>query len=284
MPEYMSEYKVWFGKIYEKDSEFEVRKCDDLVQSFEESKSEKLGKLPFSLKEVGIRVFKSEEDYYFSLRRTAIQVAEKEVEKELKGSERYLISLLKALDEIDLGINLFSEKIRDLEEIKIDENTENFRRIVRDLKKLRRDIEDEINSQIAKLMPNMSEIVGGIIAARLIEKAGSLKRLSSLPASTIQILGAEKSLFKAMSRMKKGKKAKTPKHGIIFQHPFIRTLPKSLRGKMARFLASKLAIAARIDYYSGELKEELFESVKRKYEELRETSKTSKTSKAKSRK
>ncbi len=284
MPEYMSEYKVWFGKIYEKDSEFEVRKCDDLVQSFEESKSEKLGKLPFSLKEVGIRVFKSEEDYYFSLRRTAIQVAEKEVEKELKGSERYLISLLKALDEIDLGINLFSEKIRDLEEIKIDENTENFRRIVRDLKKLRRDIEDEINSQIAKLMPNMSEIVGGIIAARLIEKAGSLKKLSSLPASTIQILGAEKSLFKAMSRMKKGKKAKTPKHGIIFQHPFIRTLPKSLRGKMARFLASKLAIAARIDYYSGELKEELFESVKRKYEELRETSKTSKTSKAKSRK
>ncbi|RLI80996.1 RNA-processing protein [Archaeoglobales archaeon] len=280
----MSEYKVWFGKIYEKDSEFEVRKCDDLVQSFEESKSEKLGKLPFSLKEVGIRVFKSEEDYYFSLRRTAIQVAEKEVEKELKGSERYLISLLKALDEIDLGINLFSEKIRDLEEIKIDENTENFRRIVRDLKKLRRDIEDEINSQIAKLMPNMSEIVGGIIAARLIEKAGSLKKLSSLPASTIQILGAEKSLFKAMSRMKKGKKAKTPKHGIIFQHPFIRTLPKSLRGKMARFLASKLAIAARIDYYSGELKEELFESVKRKYEELRETSKTSKTSKAKSRK
>ncbi len=274
----MSEYKVWFGKICERDSELEIIRSDDLVQSFEESKSKKSKKLPFSLKEAGIKIFSSEEDYYSSLRRTAIQVAEREVEKELKGSERYLISLLKALDEIDLGINLFSEKIRDLEEIKIDENTENFRRIVRDLKKLRRDIEEEINAEIARLMPNMSEIVGGIIAARLVEKAGSLKRLSSLPASTIQILGAEKSLFKAMSRMKKGKKAKTPKHGIIFQHPFIRTLPKSLRGKMARFLASKLAIAARIDYYSGELKEELFESVKGKYEELR------KISKAKSRK
>jgi|Deesub1362A_J573_1020465.scaffolds.fasta_scaffold00024_158 nucleolar protein 56 len=273
MSEYKSEYKVWFGRVYEKDSELEVRKSDDLVQSFEESKSEKLDKIPFSLKEAGIRVFGSEEDYYSSLRRTAIQIAEKEIERELKGSERYLISLLKALDELDLGINLFSEKIRDLEEIKIDENTEKFRRIVRDLKKLRRDIEDEINSGVARSMPNMSEIVGGIIAARLIEKAGSLKRLSSLPASTIQILGAEKSLFKAMSRMKKGKKAKTPKHGIIFQHPFIRTLPKSLRGKMARFLASKLAIAARIDYYSGELKEDLFESVKRKYEEFREKSK-----------
>ncbi len=267
----MPEYRVWFGRVYGKN--FEVEKSDDLVRSFEESGNYE--KLPFSLKEVGIRVFGSEERYYTSLRRTAIQVAEREVEKELKGSERYIISLLKALDEIDLGINLFSEKIRDLEEVRIDENTENFRRIVGELKKLRRDIENEINAEMAKLMPNMSGIIGGIITARLIEKAGSLKRLSSLPASTIQILGAEKSLFKAMSRMKKGKKAKTPKHGIIFQHPFIRTLPKSLRGKMARFLASKLAIAARIDYYSGEPKEELFESVKKKYEELKENSKNS---------
>ena len=262
----MIEYKVWFGKIYKRNSELEVIKSDDFVKSFIESKCEKL---PFSLKEIGLKIFPSEEEYYSELRKTAIRVAEIEVEKELKSSDRYIISLLKALDEIDLGINLFSEKIRDLEEIRTDKSTEEFKRIVGELKELRKDIERRISSEASKLMPNVTELVGGVIAARLLERAGSLKRLASMAGSTIQILGAEKSLFKAMSRIKKGKKAKTPKHGIIFQHPYIRTLPKKLRGKMARFLASKLAIAARVDYYSGELKEDLAEAVRKKYEELR---------------
>ena len=102
----------------------------------------------------------------------------------------------------------------------------------------------------------------------MLEKAGSLKKLAFLPASKIQVMGAEKSLYKAFSRMRKGKKAKVPKHGVIFQHPFIKTLPKSKRGKMARFMAAKLAIAARIDYFKGEIDENLAESVRKKYEEL----------------
>jgi nucleolar protein 56 len=260
------EYKVWFGSVYLRNSEVEVVKSDNLVESFIESRCVKL---PFSLKNVALKVFPSEDEYYSELRKTALMVAERKVEDELKSSDRYVISLLKALDELDLGINLFSEKIRDLEEIRTGDEIEEFRRIVRELRKLRKEIEGKVNSEAAKLMPNVTELVGGVIAARLLERAGSLKRLANMAASTIQILGAEKSLFKAMSRMKKGKKAKTPKHGIIFQHPHIRTLPKSLRGKMARFLASKLAIAARIDFYSGELKEEIVEAVRKKYEELK---------------
>ena len=260
------EYRVWFGRVYWEDSEFKVVKSEDLAKSFIESKCDRL---PFSLKKVGLIVFPSENDYYSELRKTAIEVAEREIERELKSSDRYITSLLKALDEIDLGINLFSEKIRDIEEIKSDETTDSFRKIVEELKGLRKKIEQRINSEASKLAPNLTEIVGGVLTARLLERAGGLERLSSMPASTIQILGAEKSLFKAMSRMKKGKKAKTPKHGIIFQHPYIRTLPKSVRGKMARFLASKLAIAARIDYYSGELKEELADAVKKRYHDLK---------------
>jgi nucleolar protein 56 len=75
-------------------------------------------------------------------------------------------------------------------------------------------------------------------------RAGSLKRLAFLPSSTIQVLGAEKALFRAL---KTG--ARPPKHGLLFQHPAVHSAPKWHRGKIARALASKIAIAARIDLY-----------------------------------
>jgi nucleolar protein 56 len=82
------------------------------------------------------------------------------------------------------------------------------------------------------------------VGARIIAKAGSLARLATLPASTIQVLGAEKALFRAL---KTG--ARPPKHGLLFQHPLVHSAPKWQRGKIARAVASKVAIAARIDYY-----------------------------------
>jgi nucleolar protein 56 len=82
------------------------------------------------------------------------------------------------------------------------------------------------------------------VGARIIAKAGSLSRLAVLPASTIQVLGAEKALFRAL---KTG--TRPPKHGLLFQHPLIHAAPKWQRGKIARAVASKLAIAARIDVY-----------------------------------
>jgi nucleolar protein 56 len=259
-------YNTWFGEVCLEDG-LKVFRSKNLKESFQSCKN---WKLPFSVKDAGMIAFGSESEYYRNLRRTALQVAEERVRKELQSDERYLISLLKALDEIDLGINLFSEKIRDIEETRESSLTEKFNQIVSDLKTFRKDLENEINSHAERIIPNVSSIAGGVIAARLLEKAGSLKKLASMPASTIQIIGAEKSLFKAISRMKKGKKAKTPKHGIIFQHPYIRGLPKKKRGKMARFMAAKLAIAARIDFYGGELNEELVEMVRKKYGELQE--------------
>ncbi|MFX0169188.1 MAG: C/D box methylation guide ribonucleoprotein complex aNOP56 subunit [Candidatus Hodarchaeota archaeon] len=103
---------------------------------------------------------------------------------------------------------------------------------------------DEVMREIA---PNLRGLIGPMIGARLIALAGGLDKLARLPASTVQVLGAEQALFRAL---KTG--AKPPKHGIIFQYTPIHSAPWWQRGKIARILAGKIAIAARIDLYSGE--------------------------------
>ena len=253
-------YNLWFG-VYENG---EVKVSKNLKESF--SKAENPEPLPFSVSEIGTDIFGKK--YYDELRRVAIEYAEKLVEKELKREDRYVISLVRSLDEINKTINLLDEKLRDLKEIKESAVVRDFEEKILELKRFRGELEKEIESVMRKIAPNLSEIVGERIAARLLEKVGSLEKLAELPASTIQVIGAEKSLFKALSRIRRGKKAKVPKHGVIFQHPFIKGLPKRKRRKMARFMASKLAIAVRIDYFKGELYEKLAEEVRKKYEKL----------------
>ncbi len=109
---------------------------------------------------------------------------------------------------------------------------------------LRRVLADHIEVAMETVAPTVKELLTASVGARIIAKAGSLARLAMLPASTIQVLGAEKALFRAL---KTG--ARPPKHGILFQHPLIHSAPKWQRGKIARAIASKVAIAARIDYY-----------------------------------
>lgn len=112
---------------------------------------------------------------------------------------------------------------------------------------LRRVLADHIEASMEAVAPNVKEMLTATVGARIIAKAGSLARLATLPASTIQVLGAEKALFRAL---KTG--ARPPKHGLLFQHPLIHSAPKWQRGKIARAVASKVAIAARIDYYRHE--------------------------------
>ncbi|MCS7109448.1 MAG: hypothetical protein NZ903_01470, partial [Candidatus Micrarchaeota archaeon] len=110
-----------------------------------------------------------------------------------------------------------------------------------EIKKQLQQYEDELVREIA---PNLVEVGGPRITAKLIAHVGSLEKLARLPASTIQVLGAEKALFKHLRR-----KTKPPKHGIIFQHTIVHSVPKNKRGKIARALATKLAIAAKIDVF-----------------------------------
>ena len=131
---------------------------------------------------------------------------------------------------------------------------------------LRRVLADHIEVAMETVAPNVKELLTAAVGARLISKAGSLARLATLPASTIQILGAEKALFRAL---KTG--ARPPKHGLLFQHPLIHSAPKWQRGKIARAVASKVAIAARIDYYRHNGKDDtVYGKLKIRIDEIRE--------------
>lgn len=113
--------------------------------------------------------------------------------------------------------------------------------------KLRERVAEYIDGLMAQVAPNIRMLVGGSIGARLISLAGGLEELARMPASTVQVLGAEKALFRALKTH-----ARPPKHGVIYQYPDVRGAPKRLRGKVARALAGKIAIAARVDAMSGE--------------------------------
>jgi nucleolar protein 56 len=131
---------------------------------------------------------------------------------------------------------------------------------------LRRVLADHIEAAMEIVAPNVKELLTAAVGARIISKAGSLARLARLPASTIQILGAEKALFRAL---KTG--ARPPKHGLLFQHPLIHSAPKWQRGKIARAVASKVAIAARIDYYRHNGKDNtIYSKLKNRIEEIQE--------------
>jgi len=114
--------------------------------------------------------------------------------------------------------------------------------------------------------PNLATVLGSSIAAKLIGHAGSLKRLAEMPASTLQIIGAEKALFRHM----RNKKNRPPKYGMIHEHTLIQKSKKELHGKIARTLADKASIAVRVDYFKGKfigdkLKKKLVEKFKIKY-------------------
>lgn len=125
-----------------------------------------------------------------------------------------------------------------------------------DLFELRQSLEKHIESQMELVAPNISVILGSAVGARILAKAGSLKRLAMMPASTIQILGAEKALFRSL---KTG--AQPPKHGLLFQHQLVHAAPRWQRGKIARAIAAKAAIAARVDVYGAGRNDTLLEKL-----------------------
>lgn len=132
------------------------------------------------------------------------------------------------------------------------------------LSELRANLSSTVENLMEILAPNLKNILTAIIGARLIAKAGSLLRLAQMPSSTIQIIGAEKALFRAL---KTG--TRPPKHGLLFQHPSVNSAPKWQRGKIARALSSKIAIAVRIDVYrKGGLDNSLLDKLTKRIETI----------------
>lgn len=125
--------------------------------------------------------------------------------------------------------------------------------------------EEYIRDIVMERCPNMCAILGGPLAARMISLSGGLERLASLPASTVQLLGAEKAMFR---HLRSGKRP--PKHGIIYQHPDVHRSPYWQRGKIARALAGKVLIAAKVDQFHGDfIGDRLNEDFKARVEDIR---------------
>jgi len=205
-------------------------------------------------------------DYGFSqdlFHKISIALAQNKVEERLKSEDLQIIQMVNALDDLIQTSNLLSERLNcwsiiptPEEKIKPLENT--LFTVDEEIKRLEKQIDIDMN----KIAPNISKIVGSLIGARLISLAGGIQKLAFLPASTVQILGAEKALF----RFKK-EGGKPPKHGVIFQYPLVNRSPKTERGKIARLLANKIAMAVKADVFtkrdiSNDLKEDLDKRIK----------------------
>ena len=192
----------------------------------------------------------------------------------IKDHQTYVkvVSLIGERSQIDLeklqalGINpRLSRKIKELAETSMGASlrqedmirVRELANLITELEKYRENHSDYIIKITEKFAPNISTLAGPLLTAKLIENAGSLKRMAMLPSSTIQVLGAGKAMFRAI---KTG--AKPPKHGLLFQHSYVHGASRKERGKRARELAGKIAIASRADYFTrnfiaDQLKEQL---------------------------
>ncbi|MCD6478692.1 MAG: hypothetical protein J7L44_02270 [Candidatus Diapherotrites archaeon] len=133
-----------------------------------------------------------------------------------------------------------------------------------EIKKYREALAEFIEREMQAKLPNLAKVAGPLLGARLLREAKSLQKLAFMPSSTIQVIGAEKALFK---HLRKG--TKPPKHGIIFQHPLLRKVRREHRGKMARALANKISLAIKADYFGKrEISERFVRELEEKAEQL----------------
>ncbi len=216
-------------------------------------------------------------DYLARLQAACISAAERRVRVHYAGRDAELLQMVRTLDEMDTVINLLSERAADWYLVRHPAFSRKYRRtpaniLVRTMREKSRgalgnvagEIERlaetrtalarEVTARANEVLPNTSALIGGLVAARLMAAAGGLLPLSRLPASAIQVLGARTALFAHLKTH-----TPPPKHGIIFQHRRVHNAPRNARGRVARALAGKLAIAARLDYFRGVVVPEFLE-------------------------
>jgi len=208
-------------------------------------------------------------DYIAKLREVCFAAAERDIREQYAGKDAELLQMVRTLDEMDNVINLLTERAVEWYQLRHPAFTRKYRRTpahilvknirektrgalsfvageIEHLSSTRTELAKAVSGRANEVMPNTSALIGGLVAARLMSHAGGLLDLSRMPASAIQVLGARTALFAHLRT-----KSPSPKHGIIFQHRRVHNAPRECRGKVARVLAGKLAIAARIDQYRG---------------------------------
>lgn len=235
----------------------------------------------------------SREEYLKKLRGVSFSLARGRFMGAMGEDDKKIIQAIESIDDLDETTNLLTERLREwvghnfpelakevpdpgkyaelISSYGSRENFQEFQELARDsiggffdvddtlalkqfaarlkgLYDLKGELEQYLNDLMERTAPNIKYLLGAGLGARLLSLSGGLGNLAVMPASRIQILGAEKALFRHLKQ-----KQKPPKHGILFQLPVIKSSPWWQRGKLARSLASKVAIAARVDYGSKEL-------------------------------
>ena len=274
-------YKIQNGILLEEEEKF--KKYEPIVG---EKRLSKIGKFGIVKKLVA----KGEEyGYPISLLKEAcIKAAIKKIREEESKRERRIGEAVNALDDLIKVENILTERlqnwygffnefesIEDVLKFNLDDNEINhlegnsikkLAEIVVLIEKSKEEIEEYIEKAMQIIAPNLTKIVGYKISARLVAIAGGIDKLAIMPSGTIQLLGAEKALFR---HLKSG--SPPPKHGVIFMHEMVNKAPRKKRGRIARLLATKIAIAAKADAFTHNyIADDLEKEIKRKYVEIME--------------
>lgn len=217
----------------------------------------------------------SGKDYYDRLHEATTAATREAVRERERADDRQLVHAVRAMDDCNRTANELAERLaewagtvdpdagtgveyaRTLANGEADDGLEvpairSLADRVADLADEGDELREFIERQTPTVAPNLSALAEPVLAARLIALAGGLEELAKKPSGTIQVLGAEDALFAHLRGH-----APSPKHGIIYTHDAVRGTHPDERGSAARAVAGKLAIAARVDHYSGELKPEL---------------------------
>lgn len=140
---------------------------------------------------------------------------------------------VKAAAETSMGTEITDEDLTNINTL--------AERVV-ELTEYRASLAEYLKLRMTAIAPNLTHMVGELVGARLISQAGSLMNLAKHPSSTVQILGAEKALFRALKTKKQ-----TPKYGLIYHASLVGQSAANLKGKISRVLAAKLSLCARVD-------------------------------------
>jgi nucleolar protein 56 len=217
-------------------------------------------------------------EYYDVLHEATVAATRAAVREAERADDRQLIHAVRAMDDAERTANELAERVAEwagtlFEDVQtgtegaheVAERTPSTQAEVRvvslaervvELARERDDLRSFIERRAPSVAPNLAEMAGPVLAARLVSLAGGLESLAKKPSGTVQVLGAEDALFAHLRGH-----APSPKHGIIFTHEYVRGTDAENRGSAARALAGKLTIAARIDHYSGEFRPDVHEEL-----------------------
>jgi nucleolar protein 56 len=261
----------WFGDVDENGCSLAPPGLGSLVARWESLQKMQGRFVPFKWDPAGMCGSGwTRTEYIARLRQLCFFLAEQEIARQYGTRDAELLQMIRTLDEMDEVANMLTERVVEWHRVKNPAFSRKYQRLSRDkllrlmgkkegmafqqiitevghLSETRKTLMNEVSALAGEVMPNCSALVGALVAARLVSQAGGLCALARLPGSSIQVLGSHTALY---SHIRGG--TPPPKHGIIFQHRRVHNAPKATRGCVARVLAAKLAIAARIDCYRQE--------------------------------